>query len=163
MILKNCEIWYLKANPKRPNSRFDKANPRWEVQLRTQDKSQKKEWEEAGLMVKSVVPDDDSPFYFRVNLSKKKFKADGSEAEHPVVVDAKLNPVDPDTVGHGSIAHVRVYMRDYKKQDGSPGRAAIFMGIQLKKHILYEPKDFEDEFQESDDDTMIVDQEETPF
>ena len=34
-ILKNCELWFAKLDPKRPNRKFNPENPTWEIQLRT--------------------------------------------------------------------------------------------------------------------------------
>jgi single-stranded DNA-binding protein len=142
-ILKKVEIWFTKLDPKRPNARFDKDNPTWELQLRTTDRAVKKEWEAHGLPVKAVVPDEeDAVPFFRVNLKKRSLKKDKKTGEmvdnEPVeVFDAKLKPIDPRTIGNKSIGNVRIYQ--YDKKDGS-GKASILMGVQLTKHIVYEPK-----------------------
>ena len=48
-ILKNAELFFAKLDPKRPNDRFDKENPTWEVQARTRSKAQAKEWKDLHL------------------------------------------------------------------------------------------------------------------
>jgi|SRR5210317_1768546 len=149
MILKNCEIWYAKLNPKRPSSRLNKENPTWEVQLRTTDKEVKKDWESKNLPVRAVVPDaDDQEPYYRVNLRKKSIKKDGSNAEPPELIDGKGAPVDPDTIGNGSVANIRIYQYEYDATGGKKGIASILMAVQMVKHILFDPTKGREEFEE---------------
>lgn len=147
MMLPNCEIWYPKLVPSRPNARFNKANPTWEVQIRTTSKDQKREWQEANLNVAAVLPDDDTPPYWRVNIKRSVLKADGTESKEVDVIDGNLDPVDPGTIGNGSIANLRVFQYEYENDDGK-GIATMLMGVQLTRHILYKPTiDPEDQFQ----------------
>jgi hypothetical protein len=148
-ILHDCEIWFAKVDPKRPNSRFNKLNPTWEVQIRTTSKEKKKEWLALNLAVKDVVPEDGPP-YFRVNLRKKSIKVDGDEASPVNVVDGKLRPVEPNSIGNGSIGNVRIFQYEYQKPDGSTGIVSVLMGLQLTKHVVYTPKPRDDEFTETD-------------
>jgi hypothetical protein len=152
-IIKNAELWFPRLSPNHPSMRFSKTNPQWEVQLRTSNKDVKNEWKALGLKVVSVVPDDDpTQMYFRVNLNKKKFKADGSEAKHVEVIDGKRQPIDPNSIGNGSIGNVRVFVRDYTKPDGTEGKSFVLMAVQVVKHIIYigEHEDFDVE------DTEII-------
>jgi hypothetical protein len=152
-IIQNTEVWFVKANPARPNNKFNKKNPTWECQIRTSDKDVKKAWEAMKLSVKAVVPDEGSP-YWRVNLRKKSIKEDG-EASSPVkVVSGSLKPLDPDTIGNGSIANVRIYQYEYDKEGGGKGTANVLMGIQVLKHIVYVPKARDDEFSEAEMETV---------
>lgn len=155
MIIHDCELWFAKVDPKRPNSKFNKENPTWELQIRTTDKDQKKDWEERGLVVKPVLPDEGEP-YFRVNLRKKSIKKDGDKASPIRVVDSKLNPIDPNTIGNGSIGHVRVYQYEYTNKAGKPGIVSVLMGIQVTKHILYTPPPRDDEFKEEEQETEVI-------
>jgi hypothetical protein len=100
-------------------------------------KEQKKEWESNNITVKPVVPDEGEMFY-RINLRKKSFKSDGEPATPPKLVDGNLDPVDPDHIGNGSVANIRLFQYDYINE-GKAGVASILMGIQLTKHILYTP------------------------
>jgi hypothetical protein len=162
-IISNAELWFAKVDPKRPNAKFNKENPTWEVQLRTSDRIVKKTWEEMGLMVKAVVPDEGDPF-FRVSLRKKSIKEDGQAASPVKVVDGKLNDVDPNTIGNGSIGNVRIFQYEFTRGDGSKGKANVLMGIQLTKHIKYEGKARDDDsFGVMEEDTEVVEmkQEET--
>ena len=148
-ILKNVEIWHPRLDPRRPNDRFNKLNPTWEVQMRTTEKSVKKEWEEMGLFVKAIVPDEGKP-YWRVNLKKKTGKTDGTKSKPVKVIDGKMNELDPNTIGNGSIANVRVLQREYTR----PGTeeqaiATTLMGVQVTRLVPYNFEAGED-FQEDD-------------
>jgi hypothetical protein len=149
-LLKNVELWYPFLDPKRPNPKFNKVNPTWEVQGRTTDKTQKKEWEELGLPVKPVIPEDGAP-YWRVNFKKRSLLVDGSPAVPVDVVDGFINPVDPRTIGNGSIGNIRIYQRNYiNPETNEAGVAATLSGVQLTMHKVYTPKPFEDEFEETE-------------
>ncbi len=164
MILENVEVYYVKLD--RPNNTFSKSNPTWEVQCRTTSKEQKKEWEAQGLSVKPVVPDDDSPMYFKMSLRKNSIKKDGTPAEPPECVNGDKEPIDPNTVGNGSICNIRVYQYDYMK--GKPGEAQIpavgniLMGIQVLKHLVYTPAPrIYEEFGEAKTETIVPEKDET--
>lgn len=161
-VLNNCELFHARLNPKRPNDKFNKKNPTWEIQIRTGDKAVKKQWEEMELPVKAIVPDEGDP-YFRVNLRKKSFKEDGEKSSPVSVVDGKLEAVDPDTIGNGSIGNVRIHQYTFKREDGSSGKASVLMAVQLTKHIVYTRKPYDDAFAETE--TEVVQEtvvEETP-
>lgn len=154
-ILKNVNVYYVKCNPRRPNPKYNRANPTWEVQLRTTDKSVKSEWEKMGLLPKPVLPDDGDP-YWRLNLRKKSIKNDKTPSSPVVVVDAKMNPLDPETIGNGSVANVRIFQYEYKKADGTQGIAAVLMGLQILKYVKYESRK-QDDFCEEEQETEVVD------
>jgi len=166
-ILKKCEIWHIRLDPKRPNSKYNKKNPTWELQIRTRDKEQKKAWEELNLPVKAVIPEgDDEKPYYRVNLRKKSIKKDGEPSSPVGVKDGALRDIGPNTIGNGSIANIRVFQYQYPKEDGTQGVASVLMGIQVTKHILYEApprqEDFEEEETEvvgGEDDSFVEDDE----
>jgi hypothetical protein len=157
-IFKDCELWFAKLDPKRPNSKFNKKQPTWEIQIRTTDKAKKKEWEAGNLSVKAIVPDEGEP-YFRVNLRKKSIKADGDAAGPVNVVNGHLDAIDPNTIGNGSIGHVRVYQYEYEKETGGKGIANVLMGIQLTKHIVYKAKAHDDDFGMQETETIEPDDE----
>jgi hypothetical protein len=151
-ILKNVALFYVKCNPKRPNKRLNPDNPTWEVQLRTTNKDQKKEWDALGLKTHAVRtdPEDEESkiAYWRTNLRKRSIKAENGEKAGPVEVkDGKLRDLNPDTIGNGSIGNVRLFQYPYKKGDGT---ASVLMGIQVTKLIKYEPKERDDDFEETD-------------
>lgn len=144
-LIKNAELHFVKCDPKRPNAKFNKKNPTWEVQIRTTDKNQRKEWEAMGLPVKAVVPDEGAP-YWKVNLRKKSFKESGEAAKPVNVVNGQLDDIDPNTIGNGSIGHVRIYQYEYNNE-GTQGIASILMAIQVVRHILYVAQPREDDFE----------------
>jgi hypothetical protein len=156
VLIEGAKLFFCKLDPKKPNAKFNKENPTWEAQLRTESKEQKKEWESKGLLVKPVVPDEEGakPFW-RVNLRKKSMTSDGEAADPVEVLNGKLKPVDPNSIGNGSVANVRIFQYEYKKKDGSGvGLVSVLMGIQLTKHIVYVPKPRDDDFQETETETI---------
>jgi len=155
-IINNAEIWFAKLDPKRPNNKFNKTNPTWECQIRTTDKSVKKEWEAMNLPVKAIVPDEGET-YFRVNLRKKSIKVDKEPASPVTVVNGSLEEIDPNTIGNGSIGNIRIFQYDYTKKDGSPGVVSVLMGVQITKHLVYKPKPRGDEFSMAEFETIDAD------
>lgn len=148
-LLKDCEIYFAKLDPARPSTRFSKSNPKWELQIRTTSKEQKKEWEELGLKPKAVIPEEGPPYY-RVNISKRTIKANKTESSPVEVIDGNMNPVDPNTIGNGSVGNIRIYQYPFKDAEtGSEGIASVLMGVQLTKLILYTPGPRDDDFQKT--------------
>lgn len=158
-IISNCELWFPKLDPKRPNAKFNKKNPTWELQIRTSDKDVKKEWEALGLKVKAVVPDEGEPF-FRVNLRKKSIKEDGDKASPIRVIDGSLKEIDPNSIGNGSVGNVRVYQYEYNSENGK-GIATVLMGVQVTKHMVYVPKPRDDDFEETETEVIPPETEES--
>jgi len=156
-ILHDCEIWFAKLDPAHPNNRYNKENPTWEVQLRTKSKEQKAEWEALGIKVVAHREDDDGPvLYYRANLRKKSKKADGEDGSIVGVIDGECDPVDPNTIGNGSIANIRIYQYNYSDaESGKSGKATVLMGVQLTKHIVYTPKPREDEFKKAKTERVV--------
>jgi hypothetical protein len=152
-IINNVPIWFAKLDPKRPNSKFNKANPTWECQIRTEDKEVKKQWEAMNLPVKAILPDEGNP-YWRVNLRKKSFKVDKEPASPVKVVNGALEDIDPNTIGNGSIGNIRIFQYDYQKADGTPGVVSVLMGVQITKHLVYKAKPRGDEFGMSETETI---------
>ena len=129
-ILEGCSLWYTRCSPKHPNKKFNPENPTWEVQIRTTDKAKKKIWEENGIRVKAVLPDDGAPYY-TANIKRKQFKKTGEENTPPPVVDGGLNPIpDPNTIANGSIGNVQIYEFKYFK-DGEQRSSITLMQIQV--------------------------------
>lgn len=136
-ILKNCEIYFPKLVPARPNKRYNKENPTWETQIRTTSKDTKKQWEALGLQVRAVIPDEDGAQpYYRANLRRRTIKADGTPSDPVEVLNGKLEPLDPATIGNGTVANVRVFQYPY----GDEGKVAnVLMAVQVTKHVVYTP------------------------
>jgi len=137
VILSNVELFFAKLDPANPNSRFDKENPTWEVQIRTKDKAIAKEWKAKNLR---VTPDEnDDGVFYRANLKKKSKKRDGSDMAPVNVVAGDLSPIDPATVGNGSIANLSVFQYDYNMA-GKEGIASMLMGVQITTLNEYKPR-----------------------
>ena len=159
MIIQNCRVFYAKLIPSRPYDRFDKDNPRWECQLRTNDPKQKKLWDENSLHPKLMIHkdgeeegepllDDEGKKQWRVNLKKRATKKNGDEAPPVEVVNAAKQPIDPSSLGNGSICNIRVYQYTYPdKVTKEPKVANVLMGLQVLHHIVYEHsfEEFDDE------------------
>lgn len=148
MIFKNLELYYIKCTPQYPNSKFDPDKPVWEVQVRTRDRETKRALEEADIRVTSVVPDDpaEAP-YFRAMFRKSIKKKDGSPASPVEVVNGEKEPLDPATVGNGSVGNVRVFQYPFPKKGGGEGRATVLMGVQITKHLVYERSTRREDFE----------------
>ena len=162
-IFENCALYFCRLDPKHPNSSFNKKNPTWEAQIRTSDVEQKKEWEEGNLYPKVIkypdghenegepILDDDGKKQWRVNLRKRSFNEKDNEPAAAVkVIDGDMNDVDPNSIGNGSIANVRVYQREYTNaENGKKGIASTLMAIQITKHVIYVPKPRDDDFKKT--------------
>jgi hypothetical protein len=164
-LLKNCEVYFCKLDPKHPNAKFNKAKPTWEVQIRTTDTKQKKEWEELGLKSRLIVEKEgsenegdpilrDGKKEWRFNLQKKSITKDGEKASPVKVVNAKLEEINPNSIGHGSVANIRIFQYEYVN-DGKKGIASVLMGMQVVKHIVYTPKPRDDDFEETEGETIV--------
>jgi len=182
-IFKDCEMFYSWLNPEWPNKKYNKINPTWETQIRTRDVDQKKEWQDGGLVVKGIIPDDEEP-YFRVNLKKNSKKAtdeplldeEGNqkidektkkpmfvlEPAPPVeVYDAEMNELDPSVIGNGSIGNIKVYQYDYTSPDGTPKKGSVLMAVQITKLVKYIRKKKEEaELESTGQKTIVIEPEE---
>lgn len=145
-IIRNVEFWYPRLV--RPNAMFDPQKPRWEVQIRTSDMNQYKELMALGLNLKFKQEDDGSQYWF-TTLGKRSTKQDGSAATPIEVVDGKKEPINPDTIGNGSIGNIRLFESSYERL-GKPAKRFSLMGVQITKLKLYKSKGPREEFDEED-------------
>ena len=152
-ILKNVELFFAKLDESKPNARFDANNPTWEVQIRTRDKKQAKEWKDLNVNVKT--DDDDNGVFYTATLKKKTKKASG-EPQNPVnLVGGDLSPIDPNTLGNGSIGNVRIYQYNYEV-GGRKGIASMLMAVQVTTLKEYTPKPREDDFEMTEMEVIKV-------
>ena len=171
-IIKNAEMYYARLDPKYPNASFDKTNPTWEVQLRTTNLEQKREWEQLGFKPKLLVGKDGTPEegeplltedgkkQWRINLKRKSLKRDKDTKEmvpaDPVkVVNGHLDDIEPTSIGNGSVGNIRIYQYEYTKADGAQAVASVLMQIQVVKHIVYKAPAREDDFEMTETETII--------
>jgi len=171
-LLNNVALWYAKLDPKKPNAKMDKENPTWEVQIRTSDPAQKDDWVTNNLKPKLMVYkegdpkegepmlDDEGRKQWKVVLRKRSRKkdsklpaADWERTDPPEVVDGGLNPIDPTSIGNGSIANIRIFQHEHV-YEGKPGVSSVLMKIQIIKHIIYVPKPFDDDFSECETEVI---------
>jgi len=150
-ILKNVELFWAQLDPKKPNSKFNKEQPTWDVQIRTRDKKVKAEWVALNLKPKTV--EDDDGIFYSVTLRKKAKKKDGTDNQPVTVVDGSLNPINPSSIGNGSIANVRIFQYEYPPENKI---ASMIMAVQITKLKEYIPKSSGDEFEITDTEIVRV-------
>lgn len=147
-ILSNVALYYVRCNPARPNRSYDPLKPTWECVLRTTDPQQKAEWESQGCKPKLLVHKDGAeegmPLLteagqrqWQLRLRKRAMKKDGTANTPVEVVGGGLQPLDPDTIGHGSIGNVRVFQYTYGDEKKT---ASVLQAIQVKKLRKVEPR-----------------------
>jgi len=160
-ILKNVELHFAKLNPKRPNATFNTENPSWEVQIRTTDKKVVKEWKALNINVNPVREDkedeDSKIIYYKASLKKRSKKweanAEGKKVLVPSapvkVVSGTLEDINPDSIGNGSLANIRLFQYEQTIGEGAAEKQIIvsmLMAVQVTKLNEYIPKAREDEF-----------------
>lgn len=165
-ILKNVKVNWVKLDPERPVlNKMDPMKPKkqWEVQIETEDKVVRKEWIDLGLKVKTVRedPSDDESKILKYTANLRKMATKDDKPAPPVqVVDAKGNDFDPNMVGNGSIANIRLFQSSYEA-DGIQKTRNTLMGLQMVKVLKYISKPMEN-FDDLDTETEVIDPVETP-
>ena len=150
-LITHAPIYFARLDPARPNERYDKENPKWEVQMRTSDYAQVEELRDLGIKMRMIVhkegaPQEGEPVLndagekqWRFNFKKGSIKGPkqgGGPADPPTVVDGDLNPIDPTTIGNGTIANLDVFQYGY----GEGKTACVLMGVQITKLMYYKQK-----------------------
>lgn len=152
-LIKGVEIWWVKCNPNRPNGQYNKDNPTWEVMVKTTNKERVEELKAHG--VKMTPNEENGKIVYSGRVKKKSKKRDPKDntkfidAKPVQVVRGDLTELDPDTIGNGSIANIRVISRDYEA-GGVKKKTATLMAIQVTTHNVYVPKPRDDDFEVSD-------------
>lgn len=168
-IIKNVELHWTKIDPKRPTVINEKDDGEkvtgWEVECRTPDKAQAQAWKKlvGAKLVRAIREDKDDEesaiLYWRMKLKKKQFNAAGEEKEAPEVVRGDtLENMDPNIVGNGSVADLRIFQYEYSFKQGGQlveGMASVLMGIKVKKLVKYVPQARE-EWDEDDNEFEVV-------
>lgn len=143
-MLKNQEVWYVKCDPARPDKGIgtpeQPAKKSWNIQLRTSSKDVRKEWLDLGLKpktVRAIKDDEESPIlYYTTNVRKSAEPREGKPLTPVSVVNGKQQPVDPNTIGNGSICNLNLFKREYKLANVAKVQY-ILMGIQVVLHKVY--------------------------
>ena len=133
-IIKDVALFWAKLD--KPVSPF--GVDQYELQIQG-DKKREKEFSQFGK-VKPVESGKIS-----VNLKKKAFKKDGTDAAKVRVVDAGKKELDPKLIGNGSIGNVMVYCSPYeiKLPNGKVSKAGIstmLVAVQVTDLVRYERK-----------------------
>ena len=149
VLLYNCKIRYIKLDPNRPSDKFDKTNPKWEVGIYTYDLQQSKEWQAHGLTVKLKLEEETSKNIWAATLSKKSISAEGTPNRPVTVRDGGRNPLDPNRIGYGSVANIRLSKWPFDWQ-GKKGFGFTLYELQVIKIIPYEPKPREESFEQTE-------------
>lgn len=151
-IIKSAELWYPRLDPKRPNSKYNKEQPTWEVQIRTRDKKVKAEWVSLNLNPKTNE-DNDGKVFYSVTLRKKSKKKDGTPNEPVRVVNGSLEPIDPRSIGNGSVGNLKIFQYEYGEDKKI---ASMLMAIQITKLNEYIPAPAEDDFEMTETEVVSI-------
>lgn len=161
-ILTNVTIYYPHLDPARPHkSEYTESNPTWEIQLRTTDPAEVTRWKEAGVIGRLIkykddhedpnkageaILTEDGKKQWRANLRKRSLTSDmpPKQAKPVEVVDGNKQPLNPRIIGNGSIANVRIFLREYEVK-GEKRTAPVLMGVQVTTLVKYEGSSFEQE------------------
>jgi len=134
VIIKDVSLFWAKLD--KPVSPF--GVDQYELQIQG-DKKREKEFSQFGK-VKPVEGGKIS-----VNLKKKAFKKDGTDAVKVRVVDAGKKELDPKLIGNGSTGNVMVYCSPYeiKLPNGKISKSGIstmLVAVQVTDLVRYERK-----------------------
>jgi len=151
-ILNNVTLAWVQCDPERPRQYKGTGPFKWSVQVSTSDKKTAEAWAKEYGMKMTPFEGDDGKIHYKSSLSTYAFgKEDGDGKAKPnkpvVVMLMNGDPIDPNTVGNGSVANVNFFVSDDKE-------VRRLKGIQVKKLIKYE-RSSEDEFELSDDFEII--------
>jgi hypothetical protein len=152
-MIEDVEIWYLKADPEYPNAKFSKTNPTWELEIRAYEKSDFDYLVSLGLYPKPVRdPETDVRQYWRVKLKRKEWKHDKKTTPPTITRNAAPEitlgngePVDPNTVGNGSRANIRIFQYTFKDEETNKDQiVSVLMAAQIILYKVYKPKKRDD-------------------
>jgi hypothetical protein len=163
IIIPNATLFFVKVEPNSPAKPFaGDGSPSWETQIRTTSKDVAKQWKEMDLNVRALsrnakdddgnvmtddlgetlrepIVDDNGNPYYGVTVRKKTHKFDGSKQNPVNVVGGDLSPVDPATIGNGSVGNLSVFQYPYEYK-GKKGISSMLMAIQVTELNEYKPR-----------------------
>jgi len=134
-VLKGVSLYWAKLDPKNPNKAFDPQKPVWEVKVVTEDKNVAKEWKDLKLNVKTEEKDDKVQYY--AYLKRRATYEKTGDPNQPVkVVDGQLMPLDPNTIGNGSVGNVQIkqWPWEFNKRTGT---STEIVAIQVTKLVEF--------------------------
>ena len=152
----NVELHWAKLDPENPVKPFEAVQ--WEAQIHTADKAVADEWSKNYLNVK----EKDGSYY--VQLVRNAFKRDGKPNNPVGVVGRRLEPIDPNTIGNGSIANVKIYQFNYQMNGGGVGsRLSNIQIVDLKEYTPNTAGGFEAIDAPSDEEFAVVEDSTAPM
>ena len=154
VIIKNAVMLFAHLDPKNPVKGYQTEKRQWEVQIRTNKPEQRQAWAEANLSPKLMlnkpeldengdpIPatpylDESGKRQWRVNIRRKAKKFNGEDNTPVPLVDGGLNPIDPTTLGNGSVGNIKVWVRPYKTDSGEDKFSVSLLAIQVVKYKVY--------------------------
>jgi hypothetical protein len=134
-ILRKVELFWAKLD--KPVNPFNETKSRWEIQIRTRDKSVASEWRDEFGMSPKLKEDDNGTFY-QMNLKKFATTNKGEERDPVNVVDSTLKPINSNSLGNGSVGNVMMSSYTYD-QAGQAKVGFSLNAIQVTKLVEYVP------------------------
>lgn len=146
-ILNGVQIFWVKCDPDNPVEPMDEGKPRrWEAQIRIplDDHTNVDIVKGAKLSFKTIteVGEGEKP-YIRLSVHKPITNREGKALKPVDVMNGALQPIDPKTIGNGSIANVRLHVYPYELRHKTTnkitkaGVTAMLMGIQVTTLKVY--------------------------
>ena len=125
-VLKNVELrWPKLAQPVSPFGDLI-----WEFQMVTKVQGQADNWKKHNFNVK----EKDGVWF--VNVSKHAIKKDGTPAKPINVMNGRLEPLDPATLGNESIANIEFLPSEWS-HSGRSGIKNHCLSMQVVKHVVF--------------------------
>ena len=144
-ILRQLPISWPKLNPERGDMFDGKPPERWKIQFQTDDKEYADQLsKEFGFRMTPKEEDGKIQYHASVNKRVYETDPDGNEnrekKRQPVkVILANGTPLDPDTIGNGSVANIA--FRHFVSRNGNHFR--VLDGIQITKHVVRKSENLE--------------------
>ena len=143
-ILKGATLYFVRMDPRKPKLNYNEDGYEWELQVRAPDKKTAEMWEsEFHVNVKYDQEDSKSgDIWHGANINRKAYSIeDGKEAsfecpEAFIVQDQVARPVDPNTIGNGSIGDVKIQMRTWSNKKKS-GTTTDLLGVLVRELVEY--------------------------
>jgi len=164
-LIKGAELYFVKMDPKRPVLNYNETGFEWVVQVRTSDKKIAEEWSENfHINVKyDQVDKKTGKVWHGGNISRMAWKKDSPEnkfdpPECLIVKDQVAQPLEPSTVGNGSIGTVKVQLRTWTDGKKKSGTTCDLLGILVTNLVEYTQIP-DPEWDLSEGDTVVVPQE----
>lgn len=154
--LPNVELHWAKLDPENPVKPFEDIQ--WEAQIHTTDKAVADEW------AKNYLPVKERDGVYVAQLKRNAFKRDGTPNTPVSVVGRRLEPVNPNTIGNGSVANLKVYQFNYPQNGGGVGsRLSGVQIVNLKEYTPNTSGGFEAIDAPSDEEFAVVEDSTAPM